>query len=133
MLDGKPCDWLAGTVAWKQPLLRTGHFPVVAQYVQQPWREHHVTIFPTFARLYTNDHALTVNRGGLQPDRLGHTQPCRVANCQDHPLLQDFHRIQKSGDLLGAQHFGKLVRLPARGNVIRDGPCAPEGNGVEEP
>ena len=107
--------------------------PVVAENVQEPGRQHHVTIFPPFASLHTNDHSFAVDRGWLQLDRFGNTQPGRVADCQDHALLQAFHRVQESGDLRGAQHFGQLVRLPAGWDLILDGPRPSKGDGIKEP
>jgi hypothetical protein len=133
VLDGKPRDRLTGPVAGKQPLSRVSTPPVVAENVQEPGRQHHVTIFAPFARLHTDDHPLAIDGGWPQSDRLGNAQPRRVADCQDHALLQAFHRVQESGDLRGAQHFGKLVRLPAGGDIVLDVPCPPQSDGIEEP
>src|SRR3984885_6214279 len=133
IFNGVRRDRLPGLPAREQPLFRPGRLPVITHKVQQTRRKHHVTIFPPFARLYTNDHPLAVNGGWLQPDRLGHAQPRRVADGQNHPLLRAFHRVQESGNLLGTQHFGKLARLPAGGDVILDGPFPAKRDGVEEP
>src|SRR5271157_1163196 len=80
VLDGKPRDRLPRPAAGKQPLSRVSTIPVVAENVQEPGRQHHVTIFPPFASLHANDHAFAVDRGWLQLDHFGNTQPCRVAH-----------------------------------------------------
>src|SRR5215475_11234864 len=72
-------DWSIVANAWKQPLLRANTFPVAPQDLQQHWREHHETIFATFALLDTNNHPRAVDRGGLQPDGFRNAQARRVA------------------------------------------------------
>ena len=122
ILNGIRRDRLPGLPAREQPLFWPCGFPVIAENVQQPGRKHNVTIFSPLARLHTDDHPLAVDSGWLEPDRLGNTQSRRVAGGQNHPLFRAFHRTQESRNLRGAQHFGKLVRLPAGRDVILDGP-----------
>src|SRR5271163_2659487 len=133
ILNGIRRDRLPGLPAREQPLFWPCGFPVIAENVQQPGRKHNVTIFSPLARLHTDDHPLAVDSGWLEPDCLGNTQSRRVADRQNQPLLGDFHRAQESGNLRGAQHFGKRVRLPASWDVILDGPFPAKRDGIEEP
>ena len=105
-LHGEPRNRLAGPVAREQPGLRMRLFPVVPQDVQQPRREHDVTVLLAFAGLHPDDHAPAVDRAGLQRDRFGNAQSGRIADGQDGALLRCLHRIQKYGDLLRTQHIG---------------------------
>jgi hypothetical protein len=73
-------DRLTGQIAGEQPLLRTNGAVVVSEDVQQPGREHHVAVFPPFALLHADGHALAVDRGGRQADRLRNPQTCGVAD-----------------------------------------------------
>jgi hypothetical protein len=70
------------------------------------------------------DHALAVDRGGLEADGLGNPQTRRVADGQDHPVLEVVH---------GAQHNRQPLRLMAGGDVIVDRPRPFEGDGEEKP
>ena len=69
-------DWLitvVPTVAWKQPC--AGHFrqvaPVLAQFLEQFWAEHHIAVCASFAALNVNHHALAVDVVDLQMRQLG--------------------------------------------------------------
>ena len=69
--DGTSVDWLAAYVTLEQPTLRPHGPKVAAECLQQSGRQHHVTILLAFALFDTDDHALTVDIGGLQADGLG--------------------------------------------------------------
>src|ERR1700675_238202 len=50
------------TVAWKQPFagLSRQAAPVLAQFLQQFWAEHHIAICASLAALDVNHHALAI-------------------------------------------------------------------------
>ena len=50
-LDREPGDRLSGPLARKQPFSGMGRLPIISENAQQPGREHHVAVFPAFARL----------------------------------------------------------------------------------
>src|SRR5712692_8253804 len=69
--DGASTDRLARDIPFEQPALRSHCTPVRAQCLQQLDREHHVSILLSLPLLDADHHALAVDIGGLQVDRLG--------------------------------------------------------------
>ena len=99
VIDGGWRDRLAGPVTGKQPLSGMGALPIVPQDGPAAGRQHDVAIFPAFALLDADDHALAVDRRGLQADRFGNPQTGRVTDGQDHAVLQVVHGVQESARL----------------------------------
>src|SRR5438128_1712128 len=86
ILDGAPRDGFAQNISWEQPMLWLFGPPPDAQNVQQPRRQHDVTIFLPLSLLDADDHSLTINVARLQLDRLRDSQSRRVAGCQDRAV-----------------------------------------------
>ena len=61
------------TVAWKQPFagLSRQAAPVLAQFLEQFWAEHHIAICASLAALDVNHHALAVDVADFQVGQLG--------------------------------------------------------------
>src|SRR5882724_1131886 len=66
--DGTSVDWLATYITLEQPTVRPYRPKVATKRFQQSGRQHHVTILLAFALFDTDDHALTVDIGGLQTE-----------------------------------------------------------------
>ena len=69
--DGTSVDGLAGHITLEQATLRPHGPPVIPERLQQFGRQHYVTILLAFALLDTDDHALTIDIGGLQANGFG--------------------------------------------------------------
>ena len=131
MVSGR--DRLARQATGKQPLSGMGALPIVPEHIEEFGRQHDIAVFPAFALLNPDDHALAVDRGGFEADGFGNPQTGRVTDGQDHAVLQVVHGAQEPRDFVLAQHDGKLLRLTAGGDVVLDNPGPFEGDGVEEP
>ena len=72
------------TVAWKQPGagLSRQAAPVLAQFPEQFWAEHHIPVFAPLAASDVNYHALTVDIADLQARQFGAPQASRVERDQ---------------------------------------------------
>ena len=131
MVDGS--DRLAGAVTGKQPFSGMGALPIVPEHGQQFGWQHDIAIFVALALVNPNDHALAIDRSGLEADGFGDPQTSRVTDGQKHAVLKIVHSAQEARDFVLAQNDGKLFRLTAGGNVVLDSPWPLEGNGVEKP
>src|SRR6476661_1954913 len=112
--DGASVDWLAAHIALEQPTLRPYGPKVAPKRLQQSRRQHHVTILLALALVDTDDHALTVDIGGLQADRFRDPQAGGVARRQNRPMFGAAHAAQKVDDLLRAQDYRQSLRLLRR-------------------
>jgi len=86
-----------------------------AQNIQQHGREHDVTILPTLTLLHSDHQALTVDRGGLHPRRLGDALARRVTKCRDHAVLDHDDRAKNEAELLAAEYDRKRLGLVTGG------------------
>src|SRR5208283_973138 len=132
-IDGQRRNRLAGIATRKQPLSGMGALPIVPEDIEELGRQHDIAVFPAFALFDTDDHALAVDRGGLEADRFGNPQAGRVTHGQDHPMLQVVNGAQETRNLFLAQYDWKLLRLTAGGDVVLDIPRPFEGDGEQEP
>ena len=110
-----------------------GALPIVPEYIEELGRQHDIAVFPAFALFDPDDHALAVDRGGLEANGLGNPQTGRIADGQDHAVLKVVHGAQETRDLFLAQHDRKLLCLTAGGDVVLDNPRPLEGDGEEKP
>src|ERR1700704_2003498 len=132
-IDAERRDRLAGPATGKQPLSGMGALPVAPEHIEEFWWQHDIAVFPAFALLDADDHALAVDRGRCEADGFGNSQSGRVTDGQNHALLQIIHGAQEARHLVLAQHDRKFLRLTAGRDVILDNPRPFEGDGVEEP
>src|ERR1700676_4082362 len=132
-IDTEGRDRLAGPATRKQPLSGLGALPVVPEQIEEFWRQHDIAVFPAFALLDPDEHALAVDRGRCEADGFGNSQSGRVTDGQNHTLLQVIPGAQEARHLILAGHDGKLLRLTARGDIVRDDPWSFECDGVEQP
>src|ERR1700732_2217803 len=123
---------LPGSTPGDRPSLRTSRAVVVSEDVRQPGREHHVAVFPPFALFHADGHALAVDRGGRQADRLRNPQTCGVADGQDHAVLEALDSVEKSGDLIWAHYDGKCLRPAAGWDDVVDVPSSLERDLVKK-
>ena len=70
--------------------------PIVPEHIEQLGRQHDIAVFPAFALLNPDDHALAVDRGGLEADGFGNSQTGRVTDGQNHAVLQVVHGAQET-------------------------------------
>jgi len=101
------------TVAWKQPFagLSRQAAPVLAQFFQQFWAEHHISVNASLAALNVNHHPLAVDVTDFQVCQLGvpalrwrraSSAECdgrserRVDELRDFFLAQDRRKVQCS-------------------------------------
>ena len=81
-LNGESRDRPARDVARKEATLRTLGAPISSQEVQQPGREHHLTILPPLALFHPDHHPPTVDCRRRQRERFGDAQTRSVAKGQ---------------------------------------------------
>jgi hypothetical protein len=132
-INGGWRDRLARAVTGKQPLSGTGALPIVPENGQQFGRQHDIAIFVPLSLVNPNDHALAIDRGGLEADGFGDSQTGRVTDGQKDAVFKIIHRAQKARDFVLAQNDRKLFRLTACGNIVLNSPRSFESNGVEKP
>src|SRR5208282_4753943 len=132
VLHGGSRNRLAGQVAGKQPLLWSNCTIVVPQDVQQPGRQHDVAIFPPFALLDADGHALIVDRRGRQANRLRNAQTRGVADGEDHAVLEVLDSVEKPDDLFRAHHDRKRLWPAAGRDDVIDVPSALQRDVVEK-
>jgi len=133
LLDGVAADMAAGNQAREEPLARgPGAPPVVAQDLQQPWREHDVAVLAALALLDADDHALAVDVGRAQADGFGDAQAGGVAAGQDGVVSGAGDTAEEVHGFPGAGYDGQLAGLPRGGQDFRDVPVLAEGDAVEE-
>src|SRR3954447_16925059 len=125
--DGTSVDWLAAHIALEQPTVRPYRPKVAPKRLQQSGRQHHVTILLAFALFDTDDHALTVDIGGLQADCFRDAQAGGVARRQNRPMFGAAHAAQKLEDLLRAQDYRQSLRLLRRRDDVLEAPVLFEG------
>ena len=105
MLDRADADVPAGLLAGKQPLARRPFdLPVGAQQVEQPGREHDQALLAALALGHAQDHALAVDVAGAQGHDLEDAQPGGIGGDQHGAHLEVRDGVQKTADLLGAEH-----------------------------
>jgi hypothetical protein len=92
-----------------------------------------IAVFPAFALLNPDDHALAVDRGGRKADGFGNSQTGRVTDGQHHPVLQVIHGTRETRHFFLAQNDGQILGLMAGGDIVLDDPGSLEGEGAEEP
>ena len=73
-IDGGWSDRLAGPITGKQPLSGMGILPIVPEHRQQFGRQHDIAIFVALALVDPNDHALAIDRSGLEAEGFGDSQ-----------------------------------------------------------
>src|ERR1700687_5215800 len=130
--DGAGGERLPRNIPFEQPALRSHCPPVMAQRLQQPGREHHVSILLSLPLLDSDHHALAVDIGGLQMDGLGDAQPGGVAGGQDRAMLGAANALEKMKNLLWAKNNGEPLWLLGSWDDLFEGPVLFEGNLVEE-
>src|ERR1700722_13982898 len=115
-LDGKPADVAADWIAREEPPFGLVYWPPGAEDVEELWREHDIAIFLSFTLSDSDDHALTVDIGDLQADRLRDAQSRSVTGRQNGAMFEIPHARKKTQDLIRPQATRQLLRLLGRRN-----------------
>src|SRR5260370_22692014 len=122
------------TVAWKQPCpgLSRQAAPVLAQFLEQFWAEHHIAISASLAALNVNRNALAVDVADFQVCQLGVPHSGGVELHQQNAMVGSERSIDESRDFFLAQDRRKVkwsFRIGSFGNA----PGLFESLDVEEP
>ena len=120
-------------VAWKQPYagLSRQAAPVLAQFLEQFWAEHHIAISASLAALNVNHHALAVDVADFQVRQLGVPHSGGVERHQQNAMVGSERRIDESRDFFLAQDRRK-VKCSFRIGSLGDAPGLFESLDVEE-
>jgi hypothetical protein len=125
-------DRLTRQIAGEQPLLRPNSAVIVSEDLQELGRKHDVSVLPPLALLDADGHAPAIDRCRRQMDRLRNPQTRRVADGQDHAVLEALDSVEEFADLLRAHHDGKCLRPTAGWNDVIDVPSPLKRNLVEK-
>ena len=76
-------------VAWKQPCAGFSRqaAPVLAQFLEQFWAEHHISVSASLAALNVNHHALAVDVADFQVCQLGVPHSGSVERQQQNAMV----------------------------------------------
>ena len=121
-LKSAAAHMIAGLLARKQPRARPRPLPIGAQDLQEPRRQHRVTIPATLAALDVDQHPFAVDRADLQAHDLADAQARRISGRQRNTIAQSRNRLQETRDLLRAENRRKLLRLLAGRRSARTPP-----------
>src|SRR6516165_603577 len=90
----------AHMIAWlqarKQPRTRPRPLPISAENLQQPRRQHRVTIPATLAARDMDQHPFAVDRADLQAHDLSDAQTRRISGRQRNTIAQARNRLQET-------------------------------------
>jgi hypothetical protein len=131
-LESPRTDMLPGLLTRKQPRTRPGALPIGAQDVQQPRRQHRITILATLGALDVDQHPFAVDRADLQTHNLSDTQARRIGRRQRNAVAQSRNRFQETRDLLTVENRRKLLGFFAGDDPLERLLLA-ERDAVEEP
>jgi hypothetical protein len=122
------------TVAWKQPF--TGFSrqttPVFAQFLEQFWAEHHISVSASLAALDVNHHPLAVDGADFQVCQLGVAQSSCVERQQQNAMVGSERCIDELRDFFLAQDRRKM-KWSFRIGSLGDAPILFESLDVEKP
>jgi len=91
-----------------------------------------ITYLLSLPLLDTDHHALAVDIGGLQVDRLGDAQPGGVAGGQDRAMLGAADALEKMKNLLWAENNGEFLWLLGGWDDRIEGPVFFQGDLIEK-
>ena len=80
--------------------------------------QHGVAVLAPFALFDPDHHARTIDVGELERDHLGRAQARPIGHAERRPVFEPRGRIEKTRDLLGAQHDRQLARLAQGGHTL---------------
>ncbi|MGA8304420.1 MAG: hypothetical protein WB723_01995 [Candidatus Acidiferrales bacterium] len=122
------------TVAWKQPCagLSRQTAPVLAQFFQQFWAKHHISVNASLAALNVNHHALAVDVADFQVCQLGVPHSGGVERQQQNAMVGSERSIDELRDFFLAQDRRK-VQCSFRIRSLSDAPGLFESLDVEKP
>ena len=109
---------IAGLLAWKQPRTRPRPLPIGTKDLQQPRRQHRVTIPATLAARDVDQHPFAVDRADLQAHDLSDAQARCISSRQRNTIAQARHRLQKACSLIRGENRRKLLRLLAGDDAL---------------
>ncbi len=108
-----------------------GRLPVGAEDLEQPRREHDVTILPSLAVANVDNHALAVDVGNLQLGDLGEAQAAGVGSHEDRTMLDVADGCKEASHFVRTEDDRERARLFDRRDGIQH-VVAAQGDAVEE-
>ncbi len=105
--------------------------PVATEQSQCGVRKGDIAIFGTFAAVDVDQHALALDVGDLQVERLLEPQPAGVDGGEEGVVVRRLHTPEDASDLFHAEHGGEAV-LVLRPQDVEDVPVALKDVLVEE-
>src|SRR5258708_8128746 len=122
------------TVARKQPCAGFSRqaAPVLAQFLEQFWAEHDISVSASLATLNVNHHPLAVDVANFQVCQLGVAHSGSVERHQQNAMVGSERRIDESRDFFLAQDRRK-VKWSFRIGSLGDAPVLFESLDVEKP
>src|SRR6266404_942193 len=121
-------------IAWKQPFAGFSRqaAPVLAQFFQQFWAEHHISVHASLAALNVNHHPLAVDVTDFQVCQLGVPHSGGVERQQQNAMVGSERSIDELRDFFLAQDRRK-VKWSFRIGSLGDAPVLFESLDVEKP
>ena len=120
-------------IAWKQPYAGFSRqaAPVLAQFFEQFWAEHHISVNASLAALNVNHHPFAVDVADFQVRQLGVPRSSGVERHQQNAMVGNERRIDESRDFFLAQDRREVKRSFRIGS-LGDAPALLECLGVEK-
>src|SRR5258706_5694312 len=122
------------TVAWKQPCAGFSRqtAPVFAQFLEQFWAEHHISVSAPLAALNVNHHPPAVDVADFQVCQLGVAHSGGVERQQQNAMVGSERCIDELRDFFLAQDRRK-IKWSFRIGSLGDAPVLFESLDVEKP
>src|SRR5712664_51507 len=132
-LGGDRCITGMPAVAWKQPCawLVPQSAPVLTQYLEQFWAEHHIPVFASFAALDVNHHAFAIDVADFQVCQFSASYSGGVERHQQSAMIRSQGCVDESRDFFPAEDRRK-VKCSLRIGCLGDAPGFLESFDVEE-
>src|SRR5580658_8254599 len=121
-------------VAWKQPGagLARQSAPVLPQYLEQFWAEHHIPVFASLAALDVNHHALAIDVADFQVGQFRASYSGGVEGHQQGAMEGSAGRLNELSNFFLAEDRWQAMG-PFRIGSVADAPGSLERLTVEEP
>src|SRR6202162_1510868 len=110
-------------VAWKQPCAWLALYtaPVLTQYLEQFWAEHHIPVFASLAALDVNHHALAIDVADFQVCQFSASYSGGVKRHQQSAMIRSQSCVDESRDFFPAEDRRKVKSFFGIGR-LRDAP-----------
>src|ERR1700720_4819412 len=132
-LGGDRCITGMPAVAWKQPCawLVPQSAPVLTQYLEQFWAEHHISVFASLAALDVNHHAFAIDVADFQVGQFSTSYSGGVERHQQSAMIRSQSCVNESRDFFPTEDRRKVKPFFRIGR-LGDAPGFLESFDVEE-